>query len=192
MKKCDNEEKLIAEALKGNTLSFGELVRHYESFVFNVSYSYMGNYDDAFDTAQDAFIKAWRKLSTFKGESSFSTWLYRITANTAKDALKQRAERWKEAEVTEQLPSEQETPEESAVKNEELSQLRSALASLEPEFREIIILREFDGLSYTELSEHLGIELGTVKSRLNRSREKLREKIREQNPKIPVKADENK
>lgn len=190
MKKCDNEEKLIASAMKGDTFSFGELVRYYEKFVFNIAFSYMTNYDDAFDTAQDSFIKAWRKLNTFKGDSSFSTWLYRITANTAKDALAQRSKRWSEGELDEHIPSGQDTPEESAVKSENAAELKKALKELDTESREILILREIDGLSYIELSEHLGIELGTVKSRLNRAREKLREKLREQNKEKPVKSSE--
>ena len=191
MKKCENEEKLIKEAQKGNTLSFGELVRYYERFVFNTALSFMANYDDAFDVAQDSFIKAWQKIATFKGDAAFSTWLYRITANTAKDTLADRNKRWSEGEIPEQAPSEQDTPEESAVRAENVRELNEALGSLDEDMREILILREFEELSYTEISGLLGIEMGTVKSRLSRAREKLRE-ILEQNHGFSVKRDENK
>lgn len=190
MKKCDNEEKLVKEAIKGNTLAFGELVRHYEKFVFNVAYSFTANYDDAFDVAQDSFIKAWKKLSLFKGEASFSTWLYRITANTAKDLLAERNRRQHESEADEHIPSQYETPEERAIREENARELRQALDALDPEMREILVLRELEQLSYTEISELLGLEMGTVKSRLSRAREKLREILREQNHGFPVKRDE--
>ncbi len=192
MKKCDNEEKLIKEALKGNAAAFGDLVRYYEKFVFNVAFSFMTNYDDAFDVAQETFIKAWRKLSLFKGDSAFSTWLYRITVNTSKDALSQRNRRWSEGEADEHIPSHHETPEENAIREENARELKKALDSLDSDMREIVILREIEELSYSEISNLLGIEMGTVKSRLSRAREKLREILREQNCTIPVKTDENK
>ncbi|MBE6650155.1 MAG: sigma-70 family RNA polymerase sigma factor [Ruminococcaceae bacterium] len=189
MKKCENEEKLIAKTLKGNAAAFGELVSYYEKFVFNVAFSFMSNYDDAFDVAQEAFIKAWEKLSTFKGDAAFSTWLYRITANTAKDALAKRNKAWNDAEADENTVSTNKTPEEEAVKRENARELANALAALDGNMREIIILRELDGLSYTEISKALGIEEGTVKSRLSRAREKLREILREQNHEYFVKRD---
>lgn len=192
MKKCENEEKLISESLKGNTLAFGELVRHYEQFVFNVAYSFTSNYDDAFDVAQDSFIKVWQKLSTFKGDSAFSTWLYRITANTAKDALLQRNKNQNSDELNEQIPSQHETPEDATIREENARELKEALNKLEADARQIIILREFEELSYTEISEVLGVEIGTVKSRLNRAREKLREILLEQNKVSFVKRNEKK
>ena len=192
MKKCENEEKLIAQAVKGNTLAFGELVRHYEQFVFNVAYSFMNNSDDSFDVAQDAFIKAWQKLSGFKGESAFSTWLYRITANTAKDALAQRNKVQCGGELNEQIPSQQEAPEDSVIREENARELRRALDRLDADARQILVLREFEELSYSEISDVLGVEIGTVKSRLNRAREKLRELLTEQNHGFAVKRDENK
>lgn len=189
MKKCDNEEKYIAEALKGNAAAFGELVRYYEKFVFNVAYSFMSNYDDSFDVAQESFIKAWEKLSTFKGDSAFSTWLYRITANTAKDDLAKRNRDMNREEADENTASNQKTPEEEAIERENASELAEALSSLDDSMREIIVLRELDGLSYAEISKTLGIEEGTVKSRLSRAREKLREILREQNHEYFVKRD---
>lgn len=191
MKKCENEEKLVLSAQKGNAEAFGVLVRYYEGFVFNVAFSFMNNYDDTFDVAQEAFIKAWRALSRFKGTSSFSTWLYRITANTAKDALAERRRRWSEGEIDEGMVSSEDTPEDSVVRDESARELRRALGALDESDRELLVLREFERYSYEELARHFEIELGTVKSRLNRARAKLREKLREQNPEYCVKYNEN-
>ena len=191
MKKCENEEKLVLSAQKGNAEAFGSLVRHYEGFVFNVAFSFMNNYDDAFDVAQEAFVKAWRALAHFKGSASFSTWLYRITANTAKDALAERRRRWSDTEIYEGMVASEDTPEDSVVRDESVRELRCALGTLDEGDRELLVLREFEGYSYEELARHFEIELGTVKSRLNRARAKLREKLREQNPEYCVKYSEN-
>lgn len=187
MKKHELEERLIKESLSGNAESFGDLVRHYERFVFNIAFSYMTNYDDAFDVAQDSFVKAWQRLSSFKGVSAFSTWLYRITVNTAKDALSERNRREKDSEIDERIPSELETPEEKMLREESARQLKKALDTLDPDMREILVLREFEEMSYAEISRCLNIEEGTVKSRLSRARERLREILREQNPENFVK-----
>ncbi len=192
MLKCNNEERLVKEAANGNTFAFSELVHHYEKFVFNVANSYMSNYDDAFDVAQDSFIKAWNKLSTFKGDSSFSTWLYRITVNSAKDALALRNRRWNELEADETLSSHHPSPEQEVIHNENLDELRHALNALEPEMREILVLREFENMSYVELAEHLSIELGTVKSRISRARTRLCEIFMEQKATRSVKTNERK
>lgn len=191
MKKCENEVTLIKEAQNGNTDAFGDLVRHYEKFVFNIAYSYMLNYDDAFDVAQESFLKVWKKLSLFEGRSSFSTWLYRITANTSMDALEKK-QMSLVVELSDIFEAPDPTPEEKAIQNESCAELTKALEQLEPEERELLCLREFNSLSYAELSRYLGLELGTVKSRLSRTRNRLRKILLEQNSKNPVKIDEKK
>ncbi len=187
MKKCDNEDFLITSAKAGNNDAFGLLVVHYEKFVFNIALSYMSNQDDAFDVAQDSFIKAWQKLRTFKGDSAFSTWLYRICVNTAKDALSKRAKTEYNAEITDTVPDTTATPEETIIRGESVRELHSALNRLDTDMREILILRELDELSYTEIAELLSIEIGTVKSRLSRARERLRQILSEQNRALTVK-----
>ncbi|MBE6700378.1 MAG: sigma-70 family RNA polymerase sigma factor [Ruminococcaceae bacterium] len=188
MKKCENEDLLIKRASKGDTLSFEVLVRYYEKFVYNIAFSYMGNSQDAFDVAQDAFIKVWEKLKTFKGKSSFSTWLYRIVANSAKDALEKRKKVWKGCEA--QDLSTGETPEDKVIEKERLESLKIALFSLDKDSRNILVLREFSELNYEEIAEVLHIPSGTVKSRLNRARVKLKDALMEQNSKSSVKTDE--
>ena len=90
--KClENEALLIKKSQAGDGEAFGELVRHYEKFVYYTAYGFLTNPDDAFDVSQEAFIKAWRSIEGFREKSLFSTWLYRITVNTAKDALEKRS-----------------------------------------------------------------------------------------------------
>ena len=191
--KCVNEEKLLKEALSGNSASFGDLVRHYEKFVFNTAFSFMLSVDDACDVAQNAFIKAWQKLDTFKGEAAFSTWLYRITANCAKDALSERNKRYSELTLEEKEPEERHTPEDTIIKKEDVAELQKALSLLDEDSRKILVLREFEELSYQEIAETLETELGTVKSRISRAREKLLKiilNLREQNGAQKVKTNE--
>lgn len=191
MKGPENEKLLVARAKKGDGEAFGELVRFYEKFVYNTAYAFLFSADDAFDVSQDAFIKAWRGINNFKGDSAFSTWLYRIVVNTAKDAISRRGKRRElsstdsEGEIID-APA-PDTPEAEYIKKESREELFQAIDTLDEDAREIIILRELDGLSYEEIATLLGLELGTVKSRLSRARAKLSEKLMEQNEKFFVK-----
>lgn len=185
MESMDKENVYLEKARLGDGEAFGELVRFYESFVYNTAYGFMLNPDDAFDVAQDAFLKAWRGIKDFKGTSAFSTWLYRITVNTAKDALTLKNKRGAELSSTleegEVMDTpDTETPEKALVEKERREELKKAIDSLDVSMREIVILRELNGLSYEEISMILDVELGTVKSRLSRAREKLREILLEQ------------
>ena len=185
MESMDKENVYLEKARLGDGEAFGELVRFYESFVYNTAYGFMLNPDDAFDVAQDAFLKAWRGIKDFKGTSAFSTWLYRITVNTAKDALTLKNKRGAELSSTleegEVMDTpDTETPEKALVEKERREALKRAIDSLDVSMREIVILRELNGLSYEEISMILDVELGTVKSRLSRAREKLREILLEQ------------
>lgn len=191
MKSPVNEKFLVAKAKNGDGEAFGELVRFYEKFVYNTAYGFLFSPHDAFDVSQEAFIKAWRSINSFKGDSAFSTWLYRITVNTAKDALFAKARR-KELSSTDSegeiidTPA-PDTPETEYIRKERREELMRAIDTLDEDAREIIILRELDGLSYEEIAELLKIELGTVKSRLSRARARLSQKLLEQNEKFFVK-----
>lgn len=191
MKSMDNEKLLIAKAQDGDGEAFGELVRFYERFVYNTAYGFLLSPEDAFDIAQDAFIKAWRSVKSFKGESAFSTWLYRITVNTAKDAISAKARRRELFSVDTagnalSIPTD-DTPEREYIRKEESEALRLAIDELDNASREIIVLRELDGLTYEQIALTLGLEMGTVKSRLSRAREKLVRKLGEQNETTGVK-----
>ena len=191
--KClENEALLIKKSQAGDGEAFGELVRHYEKFVYNTAYGFLTNPDDAFDVSQEAFIKAWRSIEGFREKSLFSTWLYRITVNTAKDALEKRSRLRLEMSSTDEegetldLPDVS-TPESDFIKKETSEELYRAINSLDDTAREFIILRDVNSLTYEEISALTETEIGTVKSRINRAREKLKEKLREQNKAFEVK-----
>ena len=183
----------VENAAKGDVASFEILVRKYEKFVCTTAYSVVRNYDDALDIAQEVFLKLYHNISSFKGESSFSSWLYRIAKNSALDFLrKQKNIRQNVSLVTEssdgdevQLEiadtSEKTSPEASILKKEQNELLYSALDKLSDEHKEIIVLRDIEGYAYEEITDILQIEQGTVKSRLFRARENLRKILAEIN-----------
>ena len=203
--KLNNEKSKIEEnalsedfvdaknAAKGDIASFEKLVRKYEKFVCTTVYSVVRNYDDALDVSQEVFLKLYHNIGSFKGESSFSSWLYRIAKNSALDFLrKQKNIRQNVSLVTEssdgeevQLEiadtSEKSSPESSILKKEQKEILYSALDDLSDEHREIIILRDIEGYAYEQITEILKLEHGTVKSRLFRARENLRKILLEKN-----------
>ena len=180
----EEERTLIARVLDGDTDAFEPLVLEHQTNVYRLAFRMLGNDADAADAAQDAFIKAYTSLSSFRGESRFSVWLYRLTNNICIDMLRRRRETIPiesdngEGEVTElPLPDERWSPEVLAERVEDVRAVRSAMAVLSPEYREILTLREIGGLSYEELADALHLEVGTVRSRLNRARKKLADEL---------------
>lgn len=181
------------KAADGDTAAFERLVRKYEKYVCTTVYSVVRNYDDSFDVAQEVFLKLYHNIGSFKGESSFSSWLYRIAKNTALDFLRKEKKNrnnvslyvensdGEEAEIDIPDTSASSNPEQTAVKNEAKDIIYNALDEISDEHKEIIILRDIDGYTYEEISEMLGLEYGTVKSRLFRARESLRKKLLEKN-----------
>ncbi len=183
---------LVKQAASGDTYAFGELVKKYEKMVYNLAYQYSGNREDAFDISQEVFIKAWRAIGTFRGDCSFSTWIYRITKNAYLDfSMKSARRETLSLNVTDDdgedksldivNTDESTSPEDVAEKNERETALHSAIASLGDEHREIIVLREFEGYSYDDIASMLGLELGTVKSRINRARKQIKIFLEERN-----------
>lgn len=177
-----DELKLIEKAKKGDRKAFESLVKLHEKNVYNLALKLMKNREDALDTAQEAFLKAWISIGTFRGESKFSAWLYRLTYNTCLDAIK-KAKRGEiisltaedEDETVQDVKDNKPTPEEHVEKQELRKEVREAVNSLPEEYRQILIMREFTGLSYAEIAEATGLSDGTVKSRISRARAKLGE-----------------
>ena len=142
----------------------------------------VGNEEDARDMAQEAFIRAFNSLGSFRGESKFSVWLYRLTSNICIDFLRGRAKRrtvslsWEDEDGDEgelEIPDERFSPEAGLERSELREAVRRGLEQLTPEYREILLLREINGLSYDEIGRALNLEEGTVKSRIFRARKKL-------------------
>ena len=166
-----NESELVSQAQCGDRAAFGDLVRHHRSGVINVVYRMCGDVQLAEDAAQEAFIRAWQKLPGYQPRSPFRNWLYRIATNVALDTLRRERETVDLDDVPLQNPH---AGPESAVENAEQAELvRAAVLALPPASRAVLVLREYEGLSYRQIAETLGIPLGTVMSRLNYARTHL-------------------
>ena len=172
-------EELVRAAAKGNTLAFEELVRLHEKKVYALALRMCGNSEDAADVAQEAFLSAWRGLPSFRGEAGFSTWLYRLASNAAIDQLRRGKRQREEASLDDgdlplDVPDRQPGPQE-AVESAELQRaVADGLRELSEDHRQILLLREYQGLSYDEIAQALEVDLGTVKSRISRARRALR------------------
>lgn len=176
------EEKYLDLAVKGDAAAFGELVGAYEKLIYNIAYSAVSNPDDAYDLSQEIFLKAWTAIGKFRGESSFSTWLHRIAYNASYDFLKEKgklssisiheyADSDDGCEIS--LADTSPGPDKILEEKELRSAIAKAVEALEPEYRTVVLLRDMEGFSYEEIAQIAGINIGTVKSRINRARNKL-------------------
>jgi RNA polymerase sigma-70 factor (ECF subfamily) len=169
--------ELIRRSQSGDTEAFGELVTRYRTKIFNMIYGIVGNETDAWDLAQESFLKAWRSIHRFQRRSSFYTWLYRITTNVTMDSLRRRCHHV-EIELDDAIPSLLPGPGVNYERAEIREQVYAALAQLSPEHRAVIVLKEIEDLQYHEIAEILGISVGTVMSRLFYARKKLQSILR--------------
>ncbi|MCL2343123.1 MAG: sigma-70 family RNA polymerase sigma factor [Firmicutes bacterium] len=178
----DEERAIVERAKRGDGSAFELLVLAHQKQVYNLALRMVKNEDDAFDVAQEAFLRAYSALHRFRGDSKFSVWLYRLTSNLSIDFLRKRRREnivslsfLNEQEETEELeiPDERFSPETELERRELRARVSSGLNELPAEYRQILVLRELGGLSYEELAETLSLETGTVKSRLFRARKRL-------------------
>jgi RNA polymerase sigma factor (sigma-70 family) len=180
-----DENELVRLAAKGDDRAFEKLVELYEKRIYTTALRMTGNPDDAYDISQETFIRVYRSLKGFKGDAKFSTWVYRIVTNLCID-FNRKSKRIKQVPLenndeeepfTITISDDRFDPERNLERSEIVRAINKALGSLSDEHKEIFILRELDGLSYAEIAEVKMIEEGTVKSRLFRAREKLREAL---------------
>ena len=176
-----DDAELVASARAGDSQAFAALIGRYETRVVRLVRGMVPE-SDVEDVTQDAFLKAFRKLSAFDGRSSFYTWIYRIASNTAMDWRKRERHRRhaplpEGPEGEDAVPSRDAGPQAAARRNELAAAIDRAVANLPGHYHEIVVLREVQGLSYEEIAETLGISKGTVESRLFRARERLRERL---------------
>src|SRR5260370_31384354 len=169
--------ELARRSQAGDTEAFGELVTKYRAKIFTMICSIVGNESDAWDLAQEGFLKAWRSIHRFQGRSSFYTWLYSITINVTIDSLRQRWRR-SEVELDDAIPSFLPGPGVNYERAEIREQVFAALAQLTPEHRAVIALKEIEDLHYHEIAEILNVSIGTVMSRLFYGRKKLQSVLR--------------
>lgn len=182
-----NEEELVRRIQRGDEAAFDQLMDVCGPRVFSLAYRMIGNHDDAQDVAQEAFIRIYRGLKKFDGRASFTTWMYRIVTNVCLNEIRTRKRLpvmfedviAKENFTLEDIPQPGELPEEEALKRERQEELLRALKQLPENNRLLVLLYDVQGLSYQQISDTLGVNVGTVKSRLNRARIMLREFVKE-------------
>ena len=175
---AETETSLIAKAQAGDRSAFGELVRRHRAGVVNVAYRLCGDVQLAEDAAQEAFLRAWLKLTSYRPTSPLRNWLYRIAVNATLDALRRPAEAFLEDGDMAISAGAHREVEADTLRREQAEWVRKALLSLTPANRAVLVLREYEELSYREIAVALDIPVGTVMSRLNYARNALRELLK--------------
>ena len=185
--------ELIQRAAEGDCGAFTELVQKYENFVYNIVFHSLRNADDAFDVSQEVFIRVYKSLGSFRGSSKFSTWLYTVAMNVIRDSIRSSKHRIRAVSLSPDdgeggekefdIPDRSETsnPEEMLEKKERAKAVREGIRNLSEDHREVILLRDIEGYTYEEIALMLSIDIGTVKSRLNRARNSLKKYLSERN-----------
>ncbi|MBN9399383.1 MAG: sigma-70 family RNA polymerase sigma factor ['Candidatus Kapabacteria' thiocyanatum] len=184
-----SDEELLQLFIAGDESAFVALMRRYKDPITNFTFRFVGNYDDAVDIAQETFVRLYRFGNTFMGEVKFSTWLYTIAGNLAKSELKRYRRRngmsLKDAfskhdeDQTWDVPDMSYMPDERIDRTRIAQEVQKALMSVSPSYREMVVLRDIQQLTYEEISVITGTELGTVKSRINRGRVQLQAMLKD-------------
>ena len=170
------EQQWIDAARRGDASAFEELVKLYEKRVYALTLRMCKNPEDAAEAAQEAFLSAWQGLPFFRGDSSFSTWLYRLTDNAALDLIRREKKRRGDSSLDDEegaltLPADPAPTPHQAIEQKELHQaVAEGLAQLSEEHRQVLVMREINGLSYEQIGSILDLSPGTVKSRIARAR----------------------
>jgi RNA polymerase sigma-70 factor, ECF subfamily len=185
------ELDLVRQAQAGDTEAFDQLVSRFRTRVFGMIYNMVHNEQDAWDLAQDSFLKAWRSIARFRGQSSFYTWMYRIVMNVTIDALRKKQVKGSGAEFNDEVqlkeiePASRTVPHGDALPHERMEhkeirgRIDAAIAQLSPEHRAVILMKEIEDMQYHEIAESLGCSIGTVMSRLFYARKKLQNLLRD-------------
>ena len=186
-----SELDLVKQCQAGQTEAFDQLVTRYRTRVFAMIYNMVHNEQDAWDLAQDSFLKAWKSIKRFQGKSSFYTWIYRIVMNVTIDWLRKKQVKGTGAEFDDAIqlkeidPASRTVPRADALPHERMEQneirarIDAAIAQLSPEHRAVILMKETEDMQYHEIAEALGCSIGTVMSRLFYARKKLQNLLRD-------------
>lgn len=176
-----SEKKIIEKVLGGDANAFEELVLKYEKTVYNLALRMVGDRDDASDMTQEAFIKAYGSLSSFRGDSKFSVWIYRIATNVCLDFLRSKSRKQQvsltvsddDEDAQLDIPDPSSDPEQQLMQKISMQSVEEGLKTLPDKQRQILVMRELGGMSYAEIGAALSLEEGTVKSRIFRARKRL-------------------
>jgi RNA polymerase sigma-70 factor, ECF subfamily len=176
-----DDRQLAIRASRGDVKAFTKLVRAHSSLVYRVSLRMLGSEEYAQDVSQEVWVRAWRNISSFRGESAFSTWLYRITVNTCLSARRRESRRHEQREYTSDYlmpylpepPGGEADPEAAVLSAERRGEIEAALGHVRAEHRAALVLRHMEGLSYSEIAEVLQVPEGTAKGWVSRGRAAL-------------------
>jgi RNA polymerase sigma-70 factor (ECF subfamily) len=171
------DAECVKRVQRGDTESFEILVRRHQNTTFNLIFRFLGDYDEATETAQEVFLSAYKSIQQFRGEANFATWLYRIAfnhASTRRKSLSGKRQRQVALEDDAVLVDSRANPETSAEQKEIQQHVQQALNSLDADDAQIILLRDLQDVSYHDIAQTLDVPVGTVKSRLHRARQALR------------------
>lgn len=181
------EREWVKQAARGDQQAFNLLAEKYSRRIYNIGLKMLCNADDAADMTQEALIKIYRNLPSFRGDSAFSTWVYRVSVNTCRDALRaayRNRERSfsdfgdeEESVINFDIADYSAMPESVYLDGEDRKYLHALIDGLSPKYRLVVVLREVSGLSYQEIADSVNISVGTVKSRLNRARAAMRSRL---------------
>ncbi len=186
----DDDEELVSRCNHGDKEAFSELVLKYQKKVFNVAYRFVGDQEEANDLAQEIFAAAYQNLKKFRGDSKFSTWLFQIATNRGKNRFKYLKRRGFFVNKSSQnqddegegyqrvIPDTTTNPENILSSRQVQKVVQDAIEELEPDHKEIVILRDIEGFSYEEIARMLDLPEGTTKSRLHRARMVIKEKLK--------------
>lgn len=186
-----SDADLVRASQGGDTKAFDQLVSRYRTRVFGMIYNMVHSEQDAWDLAQDSFLKAWRSIGRFRGQSSFYTWIYRIVMNVTIDWLRKKQVKGSGAEFNDEVqlreidPASQTVPKADALPHQRMvhgeirERIDRAISQLSPEHRAVILMKEIEEMQYHEIAEALGCSIGTVMSRLFYARKKLQNMLRD-------------
>jgi RNA polymerase sigma-70 factor, ECF subfamily len=184
------DEQLLLRLLAEERTAFEDLVNKYHGSIYNLALRLTDDKEDARDITQETFLKVYKNIKKFRGESELRTWIYRITVNQAANQQRWWRRRWRERTISidarandetplsQSLPANGQSPEQIALASEQRRLIKLALGQVKFDFRVAVILRDIEGLSYEEIAETLEVSVGTVKSRIARGREELRQQLK--------------
>jgi RNA polymerase sigma-70 factor (ECF subfamily) len=170
------DEQIVQQTLAGEIDAFGILVRRWEKKVYGLAYRMLGQYEEARDASQEIFLTVYRNLNKFRGDSKFSSWLYRIALNCCHNRLRERTVQTVPLEETELVVTD-ESIQGDIERQERIDHVRTALGALPYDMRQIIIMKEYEGLTFKEISEILNIPVSTAKTRLYTGLDQLRQRL---------------
>lgn len=182
------EAELIHNLKNGDREAFNCLIEQYQNKIINIAFGMLSDTEDAMDASQEVFINVYKSIHTFKENSSFSTWIYRICANVCKDFLRRRMRQAKTVSIYSagededdimEIPDSSMSPEQTSEQKELQREIRRAMDSLTAEHKTVLVMCDIEGMSYEQMADVLNLPIGTVRSRINRARQALRKKVLE-------------